>query len=261
MRSWNTTHGNLVENEFWLRPLAEIDSEIARLHAEAPLDWFEEVEVENNPFPVGPGYWSVTRHADIAEVSRNAQVYSSADGITVQDIPPEFLEFFSSMIVMDDPRHANLRRLVAKGFTPKMLRSLEESVQVIAKDIVDDVCEKGSVDFVTEVASALPLKIVCDLMGIPDSQYDMVFRNTNVILGISDPEFQEDDVDFITALLTAGGDLQALMGEVAEAKKGGELDILLMAKKQSNKARPRVCKMIPDKYWQTSCRRSGYDGH
>ncbi len=222
MRSWNTIHANLIENEFWVRPMSEIDAEVARLHSEAPLDWFEEVAVEMSPIPVGPGYWCVTKHADIAEVSRTPQIYSSEDGIVVGDTPAEFREFFSSMIAMDDPRHSRLRRLVSKGFTPKMLHSLEESVQGIAASIIDDISEQGSVDFVTEVAAALPLKIVCDLMGIPDSEYQMVFNNTNVILGISDPEFQTEGVDFITALLAAGGDLATLMGEVADAKKGGD---------------------------------------
>jgi methyl-branched lipid omega-hydroxylase len=222
MRSWNTAHANLVDNEFWLRPEPEIRAEIERLQAEAPLDWFEEMTFEDSPLAVGPGYWAVTRHVDIAEISRNPQIYSSANGITVTDTPPEFNEFFSSMIGMDDPRHARLRRIVSKGFTPKMLAQLEGSVQGVATQVVDQIAERGECDFVTDVAAALPLKIVCDLMGIPESEYDMVFERTNVILGISDPEFQTEGVDFLTALLTAGGDLATLMGEVAAAKKGGD---------------------------------------
>ena len=89
MRSWNTTHANLIDNEFWTRPMDEVNSEIARLHAEAPLDWFEELSPPNSPIPVGPGYWSLVRHEDIAEVSRHAEIYSSADGITVNDTPAE----------------------------------------------------------------------------------------------------------------------------------------------------------------------------
>jgi cytochrome P450 len=222
MRSWNTTHANLIDARFWVRPPHEIDAEIARLHAEAPLDWFEEWTPEASPIPPGPGYWAVTRHADIAEVSRNPEIFSSASGITVTDVPAEFNEFFSSMIAMDDPRHARLRRLVSKGFTPRMLARLEGSVQEIAREIVDSIAERGECDFVADVAAALPLKIVCDLMGIPDSEYGMVFENTNVILGISDPEFQPEGVDSVTALLTAGGRLAELMHEVVESKRGGD---------------------------------------
>ncbi len=207
---------------FWLQPAAQCDSAIAQLHDEAPLGWFEEPLPENPYLEAGPGYWCVTRHEDIATVSRNPEIYSSAQGITITDAPPEFLEFFSSMISMDDPRHARLRRIISKGFTPRMLSALEDSVQNVAASIVDEIAERGRCDFVTDVAAALPLKIVCDLMGVPDSAYEMVFANTNIILGIGDPEFAPDGVDFVTALLNAGSDLAQLMGEVAEAKKGGD---------------------------------------
>ena len=222
MRRWNTTHANLMDPNFWLQPAGECDSGIAQLHAEAPLDWFEEPLPDNPYLQAGPGYWCVTRHEDIATISRNPDIYSSAQGITITDTPPEFLEFFSSMIAMDDPRHARLRRIVSKGFTPRMLAALEDSVQSVAAGIVDDIAESGKCDFVTDVAAALPLKIVCDLMGVPDSAYEMVFKNTNIILGVGDPEFAPEGVDFVTALLNAGAELAELMNEVAEAKKGGD---------------------------------------
>ena len=222
MRRWNTTHANLMDPNFWLQPAGECDSGIAQLHAEAPLDWFEEPLPDNPYLQAGPGYWCVTRHEDIATISRNPDIYSSAQGITITDTPPEFLEFFSSMIAMDDPRHARLRRIVSKGFTPRMLAALEDSVQSVAAGIVDDIAERGKCDFVTDVAAALPLKIVCDLMGVPDSAYEMVFKNKNIILGVGDPEFAPEGVDFVTALLNAGAELAELMNEVAEAKKGGD---------------------------------------
>ena len=222
MRRWNTTHANLMDPNFWLQPAVKCDSGIAQLHAEAPLDWFEEPLPDNPYLQAGPGYWCVTRHEDIGTISRNPDIYSSAQGITITDTPPEFLEFFSSMIAMDDPRHARLRRIVSKGFTPRMLAALEDSVQSVAAGIVDDIAEEGRCDFVTDVAAALPLKIVCDLMGVPDSAYEMVFKNTNIILGVGDPEFAPEGVDFVTALLNAGAELAELMNEVAEAKKGGD---------------------------------------
>ncbi len=103
-----------------------------------------------------------------------------------------------------------------------MLKQLEDSVQEVAKQIVDDVSPRGEVDFVVDVAAALPLKIVCDLMGVPESEFKFVFERTNVILGVSDPEYAPEGTDQLTALLTAGGDLASLMQEVAEAKKGGD---------------------------------------
>jgi len=210
-------------NEFWLRPMGQIEPDLARLRAEAPVTFLPETPVpEGVPLPQGPGAWVLTRHADILHVSKNPQLFSSANGITLLDAPPEFNEFFSSMIAMDDPRHARLRRIVSAGFTPRMLKRLEDSVQTVAAEIVDTVGERGEVDFVVDVAAALPLKIVCELMGVPESQYRYVFDRTNVILGATDPEYVPDQTDILTAMLTAGGDLAALMQEVADSKKGGD---------------------------------------
>src|SRR5207249_1572422 len=79
------------------------------------------------------------------------------------------LELIGSMINLDDPRHARLRRIVSASFTPKMIKTFEDQVQVGADGIVDNVIDKGECDFVTEVAARLPLKIICDMMGIPES--------------------------------------------------------------------------------------------
>ncbi|MGF1597301.1 MAG: cytochrome P450 [Acidimicrobiales bacterium] len=214
---------NPTDPYFWVRPAAEIEAELATLRAEAPVVFLPEPEVSPDiPLPRGPGSWVLTRHADILHVSKHPDLFSSANGITLLESPPEFNEFFASMIAMDDPRHARLRRIVSAGFTPRMLKRLEDSVQALAAEIVDDVAERGSVDFVVDVAAALPLKIVCELMGVPDSQYRYVFDNTNVVLGASDPEYVENENDILTAILTAGGNLAQLMQEVIERKRGGD---------------------------------------
>jgi methyl-branched lipid omega-hydroxylase len=218
---------NPIIAEFWTRPADEIDADLAVLRQVGTsfhdFGFDDEVMPDSSLLPdQGAGYWAVTRHADILHVSKNAKVFSSAKGVTVLDLPPEFNEFFSSMIGMDDPRHARLRRIVSAGFTPRMLKLLEDSVQRIAGEIVDEVAERGECDFVVDVAARLPLRIVCDLMGIPESQHDFVFERTNMILGASDPEYMPQDGDILTGLLTAGGDLAALMEEVAESKKGGD---------------------------------------
>ena len=210
-------------DEFWLRPEAEIQADLDRLRAESRVMFLPEPEVpEEIPLPRGPGAWLLTGYDEILQVSKQPEIFSSASGITLLDQPPEFNEFFASMIAMDDPRHAKLRRVVSAGFTPRMLKRLEDSVQELAASIVDDVAERGEVDFVVDVAAALPLKIVCELMGIPDSQYEYVFERTNIILGAGDPEYVPEGGDLLTAILTAGGDLAALMHEVAAAKKGGD---------------------------------------
>ncbi|MEU7001767.1 cytochrome P450 [Nonomuraea sp. NPDC046570] len=203
--------------EFWARPMAEREDAFRRLRALDHPAFFEEMEV---PFaPKGAGYHALVRHADILEASRNPEVFSSGEGgaTNVPDMPPEFAEYFGSMINMDDPRHARLRRIVSRAFTPKMIRQFEADVEVAASRIVDDLLATGSgCDFVTEVASRLPLKIICDMMGIPEKDYAFIFDRSNIILGGFDPEYSGDDLDTIAErLLTAGMELQGLVQELA----------------------------------------------
>lgn len=224
-QSDNPDLANIAQTEFWLSPQAEIEATLAKYRAEAPVTFISEPVLPpqlDGLLPTGNGTWIVSRHAQILEVSKNPSLYSSASGVTLLDTPAEFNEFFSSMIAMDDPRHARLRKIVSAGFTPRMLSQLETSVQRVAKQIVNDVCDRGEVDFVVDVAAALPLEIVCDLMGVPKSQYQTIFECSNVILGAGDPEYVQDIGEVLTAILEAGATLTGIMAEVAEAKKGGD---------------------------------------
>ncbi len=217
---------NPIPRFFWTRPQAEIEADLATLRQSGPVYVPDEESQIPDIIPTGPGGWIVTNHADVLQMSKNPGIFSSAQGITMLDTPMEFTEFFSSMIVMDDPRHARLRKLVAPGFTPRMLKKLEEIVQIQAAMIVDEVSEQGECDFVVDVAARLPLKIVCDLMGVPDSQLDYVFDQTNVILGAGDPEYVAQDGDVMTAILNAGLGLSELMVDIAKSKEGSDSDDL-----------------------------------
>ena len=222
---------NPLHNAFWRRDRRTIDADLKEV-CSRPLTFYPGFVFTGDLESVKtPGAWFITKHATVMEVSRNPQIYSSASGITINDFPPEFNEYFNSIIAMDDPRHARLRKLVSAGFTPRMLARLEDSVQDQARLIVDEVCEKGECDFVTEVAARLPLRIVCDLMGIPASEHDFVFDQSNVILGAADDEYVPEFGDFVTAILTAGEALSNLMDEVAESKVGvdtGDLTSVLV---------------------------------
>ena len=214
---------NPLRMEFWVRPPEAINADLDALRAAGGITFHSEPPVPDNyPLETGPGSWVLINYADILHVSKNPQIFSSASGITIQDMPMEFVEYFSSMIAMDDPRHARLRRLVSAGFTPRMLSRLEDTVQTVARDIVDRIIDRDQVDFITDVAAALPLKIVCDLMGIPESHYEFVFDRTNIILGAGDPEYVAETDDILMSILTAGQDLANLMNEVAEQKRGGD---------------------------------------
>jgi len=208
---------DLSDQEFWMRPWEEREGAFATLRRERPVHFFEEPEIEI--LPRGPGYWALTRHADIVEASKRADVFCSGKGSNITDLPEPFLEFFGSMINMDDPRHGRLRRIVAGGFTPRMLKRVEDGVQRAASRIVDEVIEKGKCDFVTEIAAKLPLQIICDLMGIPESHYQMVFDHSNVILGAGDPEYVADVSTAIPALLNAGKELSDLVQDLGRERR------------------------------------------
>jgi len=179
--------------------------------------------------PAGPGYWSLVRHADVSEASRQPQFFSSAQGTNIPDLPPEMLEFFGSMINMDDPRHVRLRRIVARGFTPKMVNKLMDDIVAKARSVIDDVAHLGSIDFVNEIAAKLPLALICDLMGIPDSQYDLVFSQVNIILSNADPEFIPKGTNPLEAYLNAGGQLAELMHTMAAERRDKPTDDLTSA--------------------------------
>ncbi|WP_113703772.1 cytochrome P450 [Nonomuraea lactucae] len=138
----------------------------------------------------GPGYYALVRHADVMEASRNAEVFSSQPcANSIPDLPRWLAVYFGSMINMDDPRHARLRGIVSRAFTPRVLAKLEADLAVAAAEIVDQAIEEGPGDFVTQVAARLPVRVICDMMGIPPQHHDHVLRCTNVILGSVDPEY------------------------------------------------------------------------
>ena len=171
---------------------------------EKPFAFFEERVIEDAPFPPGPGYFAVTRHDDIWQISRNAQLFCSGKGSNIGDLPVEMNEFFGSMINMDDPKHFRLRNIVSRGFTPKEVSRIEDQVRDRAARLVTELIERfpnGECDFVEEVAAALPLAIICDMMGIPEEDHKKIFHWTNVILGVGDPEFVGSYEDLMTVAL------------------------------------------------------------
>ena len=207
----------LSDLDFWTRPIAEREAAFRLLRTEHPRQWF--AEPENPVMPLGPGYTSLVRHADVVEASRRAEDFCSGKGTNIVDMPVPFLDFFGSMINMDDPRHGRMRRIVSAAFTPRKLESMRSDVEGIAAEIVDGIAGRGSCDFVREVAALVPLRVIVDLMGIPRSEEQFIFDRTNIILGFLDPEYvpaQEDPMGITAALLTAGAELASLVTELGQ---------------------------------------------
>jgi cytochrome P450 len=192
----------LSEAETWLRP--DREGIFAKLRAEAPITFQDEfLPPPEMNLPQGPGYWALTRYADVMQVSRDPDTFRSAPTTTISDIPTEIAEWLGSMINMDAPKHTKLRLIVNRGFTPRRIARVEESVREQAREIVRRVAPLRECDFVSEIAAALPLQIICDMMGIPREDNKRIFELTNVILGVGDPEY----VQTMEELMGAGMEL------------------------------------------------------
>ena len=144
----------------------------------------------------GSGYWAVTRHGHFKDVNRRADVFSSNhSGTQMRDPAPSdtFSKFARDhlLIDMDPPRHTRYRKLVNRGFTPRMIGLLENYLQNRTDIILDRVVERGRCDFVRDIAAELPLQAIAEMMGIPIEDRTKVFDWTNTLIGHEDPEFAE----------------------------------------------------------------------
>jgi cholest-4-en-3-one 26-monooxygenase len=156
----------------------------AFLRANAPVWWHEEKD--------GPGFWAVTSHADATTVNRDYEHFSSARRATfLWELEPDDLaQQQMLMLNMDPPLHTRYRRLVNKGFTPRMVNQLHDRINAAADDIIDSVIENGRADFVTDIAAELPLVVIADLLGVPNEDRHRMFNWSNRMIGNEDPEYQ-----------------------------------------------------------------------
>src|SRR4051794_727165 len=189
----NSDDIDLSAEEFWALPQQQRDAAFSSLRRDRPFASFAEPVV---PFiEPGPGYYAVVRHADVTAISGQPKLFCSGQGATsIPDMPAELVEFYGSMISMDDPRHAKIRRIVSKAFTPRMLGALVDSIEAIFDGIIDDAVAvaasgDGTFDLVRHISAPLPLKVICRMMGIAESDDDLVLEQSNLILSGGDPEF------------------------------------------------------------------------
>ncbi|MBM3674951.1 MAG: cytochrome P450 [Actinobacteria bacterium] len=151
------------------------------LRRDEPVRW--------QPFPTGfpgehdPGFWVLSRYEDIQAANRDPELFSAHDGPQLSHQPG----IAGSMLVsMDGPDHSRLRRLISAGFTPRMVRALDEQARAWAGAIVDRALEHGRLDFVSEIAYQLPMNMIADIVGIPIADREHVFSVTNQFLLASD---------------------------------------------------------------------------
>jgi cholest-4-en-3-one 26-monooxygenase len=174
-----------------------------------PHEWFtylrEHHPVFLHPEPHGPGFWVVSKYADVQTVSRDPVTYSSDPVAPLED--PEGSTGGTAgyaskpLIVMDPPEHTKYRKLVNRGFTPRMINALEAHIRERSARILDRAIAKGTCDFVIDVAAELPLEVIAALIGVPNEDRQKIFEWTNQALGTADggemdPEYfiSEDQV-------------------------------------------------------------------
>jgi cytochrome P450 len=138
------------------------------------------------------GFWAVGTHRDVTDISRRPAEFCSGHGTQIFDQTAEMREYRGSIIDMDDPEHQRLRKIVSRGFSPRMLSELRGLVQETTAEILEEMPRSGSCDFVSSFATLLPLRIIDDMLGVPREHEQFIVRATNVVLGASDPEYVPD---------------------------------------------------------------------
>ncbi len=222
----DATVGELIDPQFWRMPLEDRMARFAELRE---VSAFLPASFDNPMSGLTETFRVTTRYADVVEISRRPEEFCSGRGaVSIPDLPPDALEFFGSFINMDDPRHARQRGIVARSFTPRQLASVLDSVETICGEVIDGMCEQGEVDLVTALSQPFPLLVICDMMGIPRSEFGTVLDATNVILGAGDPETLGGR-DPMTAIFEAGIQLTMLMNEVADERRKEPRDDLTSA--------------------------------
>jgi cholest-4-en-3-one 26-monooxygenase len=182
---------------------------LAHLRRHDPVHWVEE--------PGGPGYWAVTKYHDCVTVNRDFERFSSATKGTMpfELSEDEIAQQSLMMLNMDPPLHTRYRRLVNKGFTPRMVRDLEDSIHRAADSIIDQVIESGQADFVTDLSAELPLQVIAELLGVPQEDRHKMFDWSNRMVGHEDPEYKME----AEIALAAAMELYAFAAELFAKKR------------------------------------------
>jgi cytochrome P450 len=212
---------------FWAQTSEQRDERFARLRAEDPVSWQRPVEDAVAPDPNDPGYWAVTRHADIVKVSRDAKSFISGQGVLFDLLPPEFLEMSQSFLAMDAPRHDHLRKLVSSAFTPKRIQRIDEQIKVAAREVVDSFAAdpSGEIEFVERCAEPLPVRLFCDMFGVPEEVRAQTAKSAGDVVSWADPE-RLGDRSPAEVTLEACQILHGIAGELTAERRKNPADDL-----------------------------------
>ncbi len=173
--------------------------ELLALRRTAPVSFVVQDEVARAGFPDHEGYWAISRHADVAAVSKNQTDFSTnANGVIMRfapDMTKENREASNFLLINHDaPEHTKLRQIVSRAFTPRAIAALHDDLQARARTIWAEAVESGSGDFVEQVAAELPLQAIADLLGVPQADRGKLFDWSNQLMSYDDPTVEGDQM-------------------------------------------------------------------
>src|SRR6185295_1802617 len=153
------------------------------LRHRAPVFWYDRPNVE--PF------WAITKHADIIELSKQPELFLNAPRLAVftLDLPPPPEGAVRHLLNMDPPDHARYRRLSSSWFTPRAIRSMDDKVARVTRDVLDAAAETTAGDFVQDVSARITIAVIAEMLGVPRRDWNLLFRWTNEVIAPQDPEF------------------------------------------------------------------------
>ncbi|MTE12212.1 cytochrome P450 [Nocardia aurantiaca] len=196
--------------------------EFALLRRTAPVWWNAQTPEQAAPMD-DDGYWVITRHEDVKEISRRPELWSSNRKGSIIRMPsdsePEQLELGREALLvnMDPPKHTKIRRIVSKGFTPRAIEGLRTALTERAQKIVREAKASGGGDFVQQVACELPLQAIAELLGVPQDDRHKLFTWSNQLLNYDDPEFAGNN-------MTANAELLGYAYNMAEERRSRPVD-------------------------------------
>ena len=178
------SHVDLITPERWEERV--LHDEFALLRHEDPVHWHPESAPNH-------GFWAITKHEDVVAVSKNPQVFSSGEGLTMlEEVEPESLEKRRSLIDSDAPLHQHLRRVVSPLFTPKAINAHEAFARATAARLLDAAVAQGEFDWVLDVAEPLPITVLLNILGVPPADAEQMITLSNQMIAIDDPDYAPD---------------------------------------------------------------------
>ncbi len=180
--------------------------QFAELRTTAPVFWIEQTPEAYAGMENSPGYWAVTKHAEVAAVSRDSKRFSNYEnGVIIRFSPTMTRDEVEAQLVMlvnqDAPNHTRLRQVVSRGFTPRAISALKDTLLERTHRIIDEVLERGKGDFVEDIAAELPLQAIADMLGVPQEDRRKLYDWSNTMMSYDDPDFEGDPAEAAVEIL------------------------------------------------------------